>query len=323
MGPLRDMTPLPDLLHGAARAGPVRTRGRSTWTCCRRATRAARRARTSRPGWRTSQAGGTSRRGGSWSPTTRCRPSTAGSATTRARASATGPSWTAPCRSTRSSGSWATWRWSGAGRSSPPPSPPAGGCWWSAPGPSGLSAAYHLARLGHQVEIRDAAAEPGGMMRYGIPAYRLPRDVLAAEIDRIAALGVTITCGHRVEDLAAERRDGGFDAVFVAVGAHLSKRVDIPARDAGRIVDAVPFLRERRLRRAPGDRPPGRGLRRRQHRDGRRPGGPAAGRRRDADRLPAHPRADARSRGRGRRRPNGKACGSTGCARSPRSTGPS
>jgi len=109
-------------------------------------------------------------------------------------------------------------------------------------GPSGLSAAYHLARLGHEVEIRDASDEPGGMMRYGIPAYRLPRDVLAGEIDRIAALGVRITCGRRVTDLAAERRDGGFDAVFVAVGAHLSKRVDIPAREAGRIVDAVSFL---------------------------------------------------------------------------------
>ena len=55
---------------------------------------------------------------------------------------------------------------------------------------------------------------------------------------------MTITCGHRVTDLAAERREGRFDAVFVAVGAHLSKHVDIPARDASRIVDAVPFLRE-------------------------------------------------------------------------------
>jgi len=111
-------------------------------------------------------------------------------------------------------------------------------------GPSGLSAAYHLARRGHQVEIRDASPEPGGMMRYGIPAYRLPREVLAGEIGRIQALGVTITCGHRVTDLAAERAGGGFDAVFVAVGAHLSKHVDIPAADASRIVDAVPFLRE-------------------------------------------------------------------------------
>jgi NADPH-dependent glutamate synthase beta subunit-like oxidoreductase len=118
-------------------------------------------------------------------------------------------------------------------------------------GPSGLSAAYHLARLGHEVEIRDAFREPGGMMRFGIPAYRLPRDVLDIEVARIEAFGVRFTLDHRVTDLAAERRDGRFDAVFVAVGAHLSKRVDIPARDAGRIVDAVSFLRSV----AAGDRP--------------------------------------------------------------------
>jgi len=118
-------------------------------------------------------------------------------------------------------------------------------------GPSGLSAAYHLARLGHEVEIRDSGAEPGGMMRYGIPAYRMPRDVLAGELARIAAIGVQMTCDHRVEDLAAERAEGAFDAVFTAVGAHLSKRVEIPARDAGRIVDAVSFLRSV----ASGERP--------------------------------------------------------------------
>ncbi len=110
-------------------------------------------------------------------------------------------------------------------------------------GPCGLSAAYHLRRLGHEVEIRDSGEETGGMMRYGIPAYRLPREVLTGELERIAAMGVRVTCGHKVEDLVAERADGAFDAVFVAVGAHLSKRVDIPARDAGRIVDAVSFLR--------------------------------------------------------------------------------
>src|ERR1700761_3138001 len=110
-------------------------------------------------------------------------------------------------------------------------------------GPSGLSAAYHLARLGHEVEISDAGPEPGGMMRYGIPAYRLPRDVMGAEVDRIAALGVRLTGNYRVDDLELERREGAFDAVFVAVGAHLSKRVDIPAADAGPILDAVSFLR--------------------------------------------------------------------------------
>ena len=118
-------------------------------------------------------------------------------------------------------------------------------------GPCGLSAAYHLRRLGHSVTLVDSAPHLGGMMRYGIPVYRLPRDVLDAEVARIADLGVRITCDHRVEDLAAERADGHFDAVFVAVGAHLSKRVDIPTRDAGRIVDAVSFLRSV----ASGDQP--------------------------------------------------------------------
>ncbi len=118
-------------------------------------------------------------------------------------------------------------------------------------GPSGLSAAYHLALRGHEVEIRDAGDQPGGMMRYGIPSYRLPREVLDAEVERIRRLGVRITTGHRVQDLEAERREGGFDAVFVAVGAHLSKRVDIPAQDAGRIVDAISFLRSV----ASGERP--------------------------------------------------------------------
>jgi formate dehydrogenase (NADP+) beta subunit len=109
-------------------------------------------------------------------------------------------------------------------------------------GPSGLSAAYHLARLGHEVVVRDSGPEPGGMMRYGIPAYRLPREVLDAEIGRLASLGVVLEQGHRVDDLEAERR--GFDAVFVAVGAHLSKRVDIPDADAGHVLDAVTLLRE-------------------------------------------------------------------------------
>jgi NADPH-dependent glutamate synthase beta subunit-like oxidoreductase len=118
-------------------------------------------------------------------------------------------------------------------------------------GPSGLSAAYHLVRRGHAVEVRDAGPEPGGMMRYGIPAYRLPRAILSAEVERITALGVRITSGHHVDDLEAERREGSFDATFVAVGAHLARRVDIPARDAGRVLDAVTFLE----RVASGERP--------------------------------------------------------------------
>ena len=81
-------------------------------------------------------------------------------------------------------------------------------------GPSGLSAAYHLVKLGHEVEIREAGPVAGGMIHFGIPAYRMPRDELQAEIDRIENMGVKITLNHRVEDVLAEKDDGGFDAVF-------------------------------------------------------------------------------------------------------------
>ena len=118
-------------------------------------------------------------------------------------------------------------------------------------GPSGLSAAYHLARLGHTVEIKEAGPVPGGMMHLGIPAYRLPRADLMNEIRRIEAMGVRITLNHKVEDVLAERDDGGFDAVFVAIGAHLSRHADIPARDAARVLDAVTFLRGTDLGEAP------------------------------------------------------------------------
>jgi NADPH-dependent glutamate synthase beta subunit-like oxidoreductase len=111
-------------------------------------------------------------------------------------------------------------------------------------GPSGLACAYHLARLGHVVEIRDAGPMAGGMMHFGIPKYRLPRDVLDAEVARIQALGVVLTLNHKVEDLQREKEDGGFDAAFVAIGAHLSQRTDIPARDATKILDAMSFLRD-------------------------------------------------------------------------------
>ena len=111
-------------------------------------------------------------------------------------------------------------------------------------GPSGLSTAWHLARLGHSVVIHDAGPFAGGMLGFGIPKYRLPREVLDAEVARIRALGVEIVLNHKVEDLNAEKSAGAFDAVFVAVGAHVSKRQDIPSRDAGPIYDALQFLRE-------------------------------------------------------------------------------
>jgi len=118
-------------------------------------------------------------------------------------------------------------------------------------GPSGLAAAYHLARLGHAVTVRDAGSQPGGMMRYGIPKYRLSRDILDAEIDRILALGVTLELNTTVTDILAELTEAagghaapgmGFDAAFIAVGAHIGKRAYIPAGDSAKIMDAVSLL---------------------------------------------------------------------------------
>jgi 2-oxoacid:acceptor oxidoreductase delta subunit (pyruvate/2-ketoisovalerate family) len=109
-------------------------------------------------------------------------------------------------------------------------------------GPSGLSVAYHLRQLGHQVHLVDASEKLGGMMRYGIPAYRLPRDVLDAEINRIVDLGVDVQLKHTVHDIERERREGGFDAVYLGVGAQLARRVAIPSGDSARILDAVSYL---------------------------------------------------------------------------------
>ena len=109
-------------------------------------------------------------------------------------------------------------------------------------GPSGLSAAYHLRRQGHSVTIYEAGANPGGMMRYGIPKYRLPREVLDAEIQRIEAMGVEIFLNHKVEDLSAVLAEGHFDAIFLAIGAEIGKRAYVPAGESARILDAVNFL---------------------------------------------------------------------------------
>jgi 2-oxoacid:acceptor oxidoreductase delta subunit (pyruvate/2-ketoisovalerate family) len=110
-------------------------------------------------------------------------------------------------------------------------------------GPSGLSAAYHLRLMGHDVTVRDATDAPGGMMRFGIPKYRLPREVLDAEVARISNMGVRLELGCRVDDVAAAMAEG-FDAVFLAVGAHIGKRAYIPAGDAAHILDAVSMLHD-------------------------------------------------------------------------------
>jgi len=110
-------------------------------------------------------------------------------------------------------------------------------------GPSGMSAAFHLRRLGHAVTVMEAGPMVGGMMRFGIPKYRLPRDVLDAEMQRIADMGVTVQLNAKVADIAQTMVDGGYDAAFLAVGAHIAKRAYIPAKDSSRILDAVQVLR--------------------------------------------------------------------------------
>jgi NADPH-dependent glutamate synthase beta subunit-like oxidoreductase len=110
-------------------------------------------------------------------------------------------------------------------------------------GPSGMSAAYQLRRLGHRVTVKEAGPLVGGMMRFGIPKYRLPRDVLEAEMRRIVDMGVTLQLGTKVEHIADELKNEGFDAAFLAVGAHIAKRAFIPVKDSARILDAVAVLR--------------------------------------------------------------------------------
>lgn len=110
-------------------------------------------------------------------------------------------------------------------------------------GPSGMSAAYHLARMGHQVSVREAGPLPGGMMRFGIPQYRLPRQVLDAEVQRIVDLGVNIEYNCKVSNVLEAMQEGAFDAVFLAVGAHIAKRAYIPAGDSAKVLDAVSVLR--------------------------------------------------------------------------------
>jgi NADPH-dependent glutamate synthase beta subunit-like oxidoreductase len=137
----------------------------------------------------------------------------------------------------------------------PPPAPSGKRVLVVGAGPSGLSAAYHLARLGHAVEIHDAGPVAGGMMRFGIPKYRLPRGVLDAEIRRITDLGVVIRLDSKVDRILDAMGAGRFDAAFLAVGAHIAKRAYIPAGASARILDAVAVLRSMEGAGADGSQP--------------------------------------------------------------------
>ena len=111
-------------------------------------------------------------------------------------------------------------------------------------GPAGLAAAHDLALLDYDVTIFEAAAEPGGMLRFGIPEYRLPRTLLRAEIDRIVSLGVTLKLGVPLTTDFGLRhlREAGFDAVFLSVGVSRGRDLQIPGVELDGVVKAVDYL---------------------------------------------------------------------------------
>jgi len=111
-------------------------------------------------------------------------------------------------------------------------------------GPAGLSCAYQLARSGYPVTMFEAFPKAGGMLRYGIPSYRLPRQVLDAEIDRILRLGVELRTGCAVgKDISFDRVRAEYSAVFVGIGAHQGVRLGCPGEDASGVYSGVEFLR--------------------------------------------------------------------------------
>ncbi|MDP6876644.1 MAG: FAD-dependent oxidoreductase, partial [Alphaproteobacteria bacterium] len=114
-------------------------------------------------------------------------------------------------------------------------------------GPGGLSAAYHLRRVGHDVTIFESSPKAGGMLRWGIPKYRLPREKLNAEITRIEEMGVKIVLETKVKNVQASMKEGKFDAAFLAVGAHTPKGLDIPLTGEMPVLEGITVLRDLEL----------------------------------------------------------------------------
>jgi len=112
-------------------------------------------------------------------------------------------------------------------------------------GPAGLTAARDLALRGYKVTVFEELPEAGGMMRWAIPAYRLPRNILAQEIADVAALGVEIRCGVRVgRDIPFARLEEDYDYVYMAPGAHRSQRMEVPGEELAGVYGGVEFLRD-------------------------------------------------------------------------------
>ena len=112
-------------------------------------------------------------------------------------------------------------------------------------GPAGLTAARDLALRGYKVTVFEELSDPGGMLRWAIPAYRLPREILAKEIDDVRALGVEIRCNTRIgRDIPWERINTDYDYVYLAPGAHKSQKMEVPGEDLKGVYGGVEFLRD-------------------------------------------------------------------------------
>jgi len=111
-------------------------------------------------------------------------------------------------------------------------------------GPAGLSAAYFLRRLGHEVTVYEAMPEPGGMLRYGIPSYRLPREELERDIERITSMGVKIICDAAIgKKLSIARLRKDHDAIFVGSGAWADVTMGVPGEDGQGVASGIEFLK--------------------------------------------------------------------------------
>ena len=111
-------------------------------------------------------------------------------------------------------------------------------------GPAGLSCAYQLVRRGYAVTVFEALSEPGGMLRYGIPGFRLPREVLTAEINRIVDLGIELKCNCAVgKDISLEQLRHEYAAVFTGIGAQEGIKLNVPGEDAANVHSGIGFLK--------------------------------------------------------------------------------
>lgn len=111
-------------------------------------------------------------------------------------------------------------------------------------GPSGLSCAYYLALMGHKVTIFEECSKLGGMLRYGIPSYRFPREKLDAEIDSILSLGIEVRTNVRIgRDIWLEELEKQYDCIYIAIGAHQDKKTGIPGEDSRNVISAVEMLK--------------------------------------------------------------------------------